>query len=98
MALVAGTVTIDAAGVATGSGLALAFARAELNARDALYEALGQPAPPPTAAARDYFEAKAKDYAEAIVAAIGAADVRVPKDALAAGVPAAVTVLGGAVE
>lgn len=98
MALVVGSATIDAEGGVAGSGLAFSLAKAEMDALAAMYAALGQAPPAPTAATRAYIESRSKDFAEAIVAAVGAADVRVPKDGLDPGVPSAVRVLAGAVE
>lgn len=98
MALVAGSVTVDDDGNETGSGLALDLYQAELDAFLVLVTELGVPSHPLTVAGRKSFAAKANSTAAAIVAAVGAGDVRVLANALGSGVPASTTVLAGAVE
>ncbi len=103
MALNAGSVTVDSDGNATGSGLALDLYNAD---PDPTYL---DPDTPGTGwdagtwktmivAARQRFAAKYTAQAAVLVAAVGAADVRVAVGAIDSGIPSTERVLSGAVE
>lgn len=96
MALAVGTVSVDGSGVASGSGLARALYDAERAMVPAAWvTSVGVPA---AAAQFQLMATKATAIATAIVAAVSAADVRIPADALDAGMPPDEVILTGAVE
>lgn len=102
MALVAGSVTVDGTtGARTGSGLALALYDADVDPYDPNTPQGGWPAAQWKAAlieGRQRLATGSNAKAAAIVACVGAADVRVPAGALDTGVPSVERVIGGAVE
>lgn len=93
MALAAGTVSVDSAGVATGSGLALAIYNGKVTAHTSAFGSA------PDLANKRFHAAMAAQEASAIVTYFAAnADVRVPQNGLDTGVPTVERVLAGALE